>query len=189
MGFNITEMIILTILKPHWIGSNRDNDPADQCVHGQVEFRINDTTFVKPEDGDLSLATAALYLMRTIEKDHTLGKSVSSDDPKYPYLFPDEAFTVWVIDGKLTIMGGQDGVDMEVVHRGENIAIRRVDGKEELVTRGEWVAAVYSFADQIRAFYDSEKPKTINEDKLEREGWETFWKEWIQRRSQVALPE
>lgn len=176
-------MVTLIIHNPHWIGSDRSKDLDDQCVHGQAEFQINNTVFVKPEDGDLSLATAGLYLMRTLEKDHTTTNSISSDDPQYPYIFPEGAFTVWVIDEKLTIMGGQDGVDFEVIHNNGSVTIRRKDGVEETLSRDQWQAAVFAFADQVRAFYDSEKPKNTNQDKLEREGWEAFWKEWDMRRS------
>ncbi len=176
-------MITLFAHNLHWMGEDRSLDTEDQCAHGNVEFRVNDAIFVKPEDGDWSVSAAGLYLLRTLEYSHT-AEDPANDPVTDNYLFPCCGFNVWLIKGKLAVMGCPNGINVEVVRSGENVTLKK-EGVEVTVGSEEWKSAVFSFADQIKEFYRSEAPKKAPEDKLDREGWETFWKEWDVRRSAI----
>jgi hypothetical protein len=60
-------MITLSAESLSWILENGD-DPTDQCVHGGVYFRINETTFVNATDGRWALSAAAMNLLRTLQE-------------------------------------------------------------------------------------------------------------------------
>jgi hypothetical protein len=61
-------MIELSAIDLHWLEKSKEEE--DSCVHGRVRFYVNDKKFVDQEDGDFSVATAALYLLRSLERDH-----------------------------------------------------------------------------------------------------------------------
>lgn len=166
-------MIILKLSNPHW--SDKLDGLDDQCIHGQIIFQINDITFVNTSDGDLSPTTAALYLLRSLENDHTGENSLTSDSNSN--IFPECGFTVWVNKGELLIMGCENGINCDIVHADGKVRISNINGVEE-VEKTEWLIAVINFAQQISAFYGSQKSKNIIEDKTDREGWELFWKEY-----------
>lgn len=50
----------------------------------------------------------------------------------------------------------------------------------------EYRQQVYRFADTIEAFYRQCTPKELPQDSFDRNGYQTFWKEWHRRRNQVS---
>jgi len=68
-------MIKLELIDPHWINGHKD-DPEDQCSHGNIRFVIDDLVIVEPK-GEWTVSAAALFLLRTVTRDHSAGKSVS----------------------------------------------------------------------------------------------------------------
>ena len=70
-----TSMIILTPTRLHWIKDDGD-DQSDLCAHSPVLFQIEDKILVAPSDGNVTVSAAAIYLLRTLERDHTKGKPV-----------------------------------------------------------------------------------------------------------------
>lgn len=82
-------MINLVVQGFQWI-KGEDDDPDDQCAHGRVLFQINNTTFVKPEDGIWTVSASALYLLRTLSENHTIENPVAETN----FLFPCCGFTV-----------------------------------------------------------------------------------------------
>lgn len=174
-------MIFLKMVNPHW--SNPENGGVeDQCVHGEILFQINKTTFANSQDGELSSVTAALYLLRSIEREHTLTNSITSDSTAN--IFPHCGFTVWVHENKLLMMGCDNGVNFEIKHLNGVVVVDK-NGTTETISKSEWKYAERNFAEQILSFYKSEKPKEYIEDSLDREGWEMFWKEFNERLSRA----
>ncbi len=176
-------MIVLEARDLGWIKGPED-DPSDQCAHGRVMFQINDTLFLRPEDGVWTVSTAALYLLRTLEHSHVAADPVAESN----LLFPCCGHTAWLHDGKFKVicMGCDSGVDPEVINRGDLVTVRTADGSEETVGFEDWEAALFRFADQVQAFFRRCSPKIAPEDEDDRRGWAAFWDEWEARRNRAG---
>jgi hypothetical protein len=169
----------------HWIRDEGD-DPNDQCAHGAVEFEVNGVRFVSPEDGDITVSAAGLFLLRTLEQSHTVDSSVAP----HSRLFPEDGFSAWAVGTtyKIIVFGGTSGVDLEVVRHGETVEFRAPDGRKAVVSASEWREAVVAFVTTVEEFYDSSAPKGPPADPLDREGWEGFWSEWHERKAAAVKP-
>lgn len=77
----------------------------------------------------------------------------------------------------------QNGEDFEILHEisGSGIIVRAKNDQEWLVRWPEWRAAVYSFADQVSAFYASCSPRQADEEE-DVKGFRKFAAEWERRR-------
>ena len=169
----------------HWILDQGD-DPGDQCAHGAVDFEVNGVRFVSPEDGDLTVSAAGLFLLRTLEDSHTAESSVAP----YSHLFPNDGFTAWAVGTtyKILVFGGPSGVDLEVLRHGETVEFRAADGRHAVASAEEWRDAVVAFVTAVEHFYSSSSPKEPFADPLDREGWEGFWNEWHERKAAAVKP-
>ena len=168
----------LRALELGWIQDAVD-DPADQCAHGRVLFQIGSTVFVRPEDGRWTVSAAGLFLLRTLEYEHTAANPVSESN----FLIPCCGHAVWLSrSGRFEVlcMGCNLGKNPEVVHRDKDVIIR-AEG-EEAVSLAEWKDCVFAFVDQIHRFYQQFTAKVIPDDQDDREGWAAFWDEWRSRR-------
>src|SRR6476619_288009 len=127
-------MISLFALDPHWLES-RSDPRDDQCAHGHVLFEVNGITFVCREDGALTLSAAALFLLRTLDHDHTVLASVAEGNQ----LFPCCGFNVWLCGQRFPVfvLGCPAGADVEVRHIGEVVEFTRAD-KRASVSRSDW---------------------------------------------------
>jgi hypothetical protein len=59
----------------HWINGSAD-DRADLCAHARVEFRTNGDVLIRPDDGIWTVSAAAVYLLRTLSRQHTKSEPV-----------------------------------------------------------------------------------------------------------------
>lgn len=170
-------MITLTAHDLCWINGDAD-DPSDYCAHGKVEFRVNESVFIKPEDGEWTVSGAALYLLRTLTYDHTLEDPVAEGN----LLFPCCAFNVYPIQEKFEVVlsGCPNGIDIAVRHSEGRVHLTAGE-RVEIVTELEWKSAVLTFARQIEEFYTRCSPKAEIDDEYERQGWAAFWREWRER--------
>lgn len=170
-------MITLLAHKLSWINDAPD-DPEDHDAHGLVEFQVNKTVFVTPEDGEWSLSAAGLYLLRTLSFNHEPEDEVTETN----FLFPHCGFSVWPHDGKFKVlcMGCNIGIDVSVYHLDGNVHLSKGEQKE-IVTEDEWRAAVLAFVRQIEDFYKRCTPKVVITDELDGKGWLLFWEEWHER--------
>jgi hypothetical protein len=174
-------MITLNISNLHWLGETPDEQRKDQCVHGTVEFRIRNTEFAKSPKFDLNLPTTGLFLLRTLDSDHSESHSVT-DKANLLFahcghgIFPSEKS-----ESGFVIVGCNQIADPKVVHRGASVTIKSESGVEEKVDADEWRQAVLKFANQVQAFYDSQPVRLPPEEDYERGAWQLFWKEWDTR--------
>lgn len=173
-------MIILKAKDLQWITEVKD-DPDDQCAHGMIDFRIDDYSFVTPDDGILSVSAAALFLLRSLSSNHDENNPVAEDSQ----LFPHCGHCVWPGDGRynVSIVGCSNGIDVEIFHEGDSINFTSEDGTQIKVPIRDWIAAVFSFTDQVEEFYRSCSPKNAPPDDFDQEGWRRFWEEWNVRRN------
>lgn len=169
-------MLTLSLLEAHWLHGPELLD--DQCAHGRVLLSVDGHDLVRPQDGEITVCAAALNLLRTLEHDHTPENPVSEGGQ----LFPCCGFDVSVAGGRFPVwvLGCPTGVDFQVVHSADGVALGR-KGPEFLVAEQDWRSAVVSFADAVLAFYEGEPPRNPVEDAESRKGWQAFWKEYGDR--------
>lgn len=170
--------IILRPVNLRWINDATD-DPADFCVHGEVEFCIGGDTLVTPAvTKGYTLSAAGLYLLRTLSKPHT------PESPVGEHLFPCCGFTLYDICGEqdVVVQGCLSGIDFEVRHReaGDGVTVRSPDGREWDANWDEWRAAVLGFADSVSDFYAACSSKQVAPN--DQAGYAKFVAEWERRR-------
>lgn len=175
-------MISLQLLHPHWI-KNSGDDPSDQCAHGFIELSIGETQFISESDGEWTVSAAALFLLRTVNSNHSAEDSVAEGN----FLVPCCGFSIFPGDPEeedFYILGCPNGLDPTICHTNGMIHIS-LDEKSAYIALTEWAQAVLSFSDQVQQFYDSSAPKDTLEDELDRAGWQFFWKDWHRQRQVV----
>lgn len=167
-----------------WLGDGHKAD-WDQCAHGTVTCAIGR---VAVTSRNCNVTAAALFLLRTLEHDHTPLESVAPSNQ----LFPCCGHSPWVAtDGRFpTInLGCDNGDELWVRHAADGVVITQGELSER-VSGEQWHEAVVSFADKVRAFYDVSPPRRrargSDVDAMENAGWDAFWVEWIERRMRVG---
>lgn len=174
------DVIVLRPTNLHWIDGSFD-DPADLCAHSPVEFRVGDVTLVAPTDGDWTVSAAAVFLLRTLSRQHTKGQPVAE------HLFPCCGNGMFDVEGDedVLIIGCNSGIDIEVVHVGNDVHLTSAGQTTCGVTVAEWSVAVYQFADLVQEFYAACSPKNT-EDDADRAGFVKLTREWARRRTIAA---
>ncbi len=163
-----------------WLNTTEDC-PVDLCAHGTVYFAIDDLEFVVPGDGEWTLSASAIYLLRTLERDHT------SIDQVGEHLFPCCGNGMYDVEesANVVIVGCCNGVDLSVVHRDCLVTITSAARESRSVTELQWANAVYHFSKSVRQFYDSSATKMPGDDH-QRQGFEKMMKEWDRRLTRPA---
>lgn len=177
-------MIKLQITEPHWINDSPD-DSQDQCSHGRIQFSVNSVIYVNNEDGDWTTSASGLFLLRTVEEDHTKENPVSGDN----FLIPCCGFSIWPTDNiryPCSVVGCNTGLDIEVRHENTKVHLK-MNEKKSIFDNRDWAIAVLGFVEQVESFYGNCSPKVIIEDDLDRKGWRTFWNEWRQRKEKIGI--
>ncbi len=169
-------MITLLPTRLHWIKDEGCDDQFDLCAHSPVRFEINGETLVRPDDGDCTVSASVIYLLRTLERDHTTASPVGE------HLFPCCGHAMYDTgDEDVTICGCPNGSDVEVVHVDGSVQITHTDGRKFLVPEFEWRSAVYGFADQVDGFYKASSEKKPADDS-DSNGYNRMKLEWGRRR-------
>jgi len=172
-------MITLQIINPHWIQCSMD-DPEDHCSHGAVQFTVESTVYISPADGDWTTSAAGLFLLRTIDSDHTPENSVAENN----FLIPCCGHCVWPAENHryaCSILGCNTGINPELRHSNGKVHLK-LHEKESVVDLKAWVLAVLGFIQQVESFYENCTPKAAIQEDLDRQGWNAFWQEWQQRK-------
>ncbi|WP_145183342.1 hypothetical protein [Planctomycetes bacterium Pla163] len=160
-----------------WINRSSD-DPSDQCAHGRVLIAHGDSVLASPTEGEWTVSATGLYLLRTIEDDHTPESTVAETN----FLLPCCGFNAWEIGQRYAVlcMGCPTGIDVWVRHLDSSVLLSRGPTEVE-VGKDEWATAVRSFARQIEGYYSQSSPKEKPTDDLNEAGWRAFWQEWNAR--------
>lgn len=175
-------MLLLRATQLTWINGQAD-DPTDQCAHGKIELALDDVTLYRTKEEDITVSAACLYLLRTVEDDHTPELSVAEGN----WLFPCCGFNLFPDHGryKVCCMGCNTGTDIFVRHVGSDVILSH--GEEEFrVPTHSWTAAVLGLVEQVERFYASCKPKAEMDNDLDVEGWTLFWSEWESRKQRAS---
>ena len=172
-------MITLVPTRLHWIKDDGIDDPSDLCAHSPLHCQIDGTTLVAPEDGDVTVSAAAIYLLRTLERNHT------RDDPVGDKLFPCCGHAMYDNgDEDVLICGCRNGSDVFVtLELNDTIRQTSRDGESYVVSVHDWRHAINRFSDYVRQFYDVSLPKAPSE--YDVAGFVKMRAEWERRRSQL----
>lgn len=172
--------ITLVPTRLHWIKDDGSDDPSDLCAHSPVYFEIEGETLVSPSEGDATVSAAAIYLLRTLEREHT------KEHPICDHLFPCCGHALYDTgDADVAISGCLNGSDVFVAHNDDStLRITTAAGNSYFVAETEWRQTVHIFSDAVRAFYDRSLPKTPA-DEVDADGFARMMAEWTRRRSQT----
>lgn len=168
-------MIILRPRELTWINDKVD-DPFDLCAHGKVQFEIDGVNLVRVEDGEWTVSAAALFLLRTLRKDHTKAA------PLFENVIPHCGSGMYVGDDKedVKIIECPIGINFQVIHVRDKVQILMDDKKPLLISTNDWRAAVLGFSQVVREFYAASTPKTLVDDS-DKAGFDKFMTEWENR--------
>lgn len=176
-------MIILEPTRMHWIKDDGADDPFDLCAHSPVRFEVGDKILVAPDHGDFTVSAAAIYLLRTLERNHT------ADAPVGDQLFPCCGHSMHDTgDEDVWFCGCPNGIDVFITHEADGrIRLTQRDGQSSVVSMDDWCRAVSRFSDCVRAFYDDSLPRTPSDD--DAAGFSRMMTEWDGRRSRARIGE
>lgn len=176
--------LILEATDLGWLGQGDEAD-WDQCVHGVATCTVGSIAITSH---DCNLTAASLFLLRTLEHDHTDTDSVAPSNQLLPHC----GHAPWVVPGErfpTLNMGCDCGDELWVRHEAGALHLSRGEFHEQVPTEA-WEHAVARFADRVRAFHDASPPRRRSRrsktDVMEHEGWDAFWAEWIERRTRGA---
>jgi len=152
------EMITLSADNLTWLNTN-DDCPEDLCAHAKVRFSVGGLEIVAPDD-EWTVSASAIYLLRTLERDHT------KDDPVGEHLFPCCGFSMYEGDDSedVLIVGCNNGIDATIEHLKEGVRITADCGESRIVPEPEWIDAVLNFSGAVREFYESSAQKIPGDD-------------------------
>ncbi len=168
----------IEINEMHWLFD--ENSDADLCAHGNLTVRIGDELIAGiKEDEDWTISATALFLLRTLERNH------SKENPVGEHLIPccGHLFIFTEETEEVYIGGCPNGIDWEVIHQNGSIKLRTESGKETLLDFDFYKSEILEFVDKVENFYIQSGEKIIPDNEFERNGYLEFWNEWKIRRS------
>lgn len=150
-----------------WLDGSPD-DPEDLCLHGQVTVQVGEEIL----QDTCCVSASALQMLRTLTENHepTPGEQ----------MLPCCGHSMYPGDSMLNtvfISGCDNGTDYAVQHDGFDVYIITDKGRWK-VDLLEYRQQVLRFAMQVQEFYRKCSPKHLPENRLERDGYLSFWREW-----------
>ncbi len=150
-------------------GDNPEMQVYDDCVHGKVVFKI-DGCNLSNDDSDWCLSASAYRFLHSLFQNHFSG----AEEHMIPccgifYASQDKA--------SVTVVGCSNGIDFDIIHKDDNMIIRKQDGTTYTVTFEDYKAAVLSYAKQIEDFYHQNPPRQF-ENQFDQDGFSAFCREW-----------
>jgi hypothetical protein len=161
----------------HWI-SNEDIK-TDLCAHGNIKVIIGDELIAGiKEDEDWTISATALFLLRTLERNHTKENQVGE------HLIPCCGhFLIFTDDMEELYIGGcQNGIDWEVTHEDKIVKLKTKSEKTTSIDFEYYKSEILNFVDKVEQFYIESGEKTIPEDDFDRNAYLEFWNEWKTKR-------
>lgn len=170
-------MIEITPHNLHW----SKNVPTEYnfYVYGGFTLSFDQNIIIDAKSEELTLSAAVIYLLRTIEKNHSFGTKICE------HLIPECADMYLSNLGNVEFITCPFGIDWWVEHTTENVTLIFQHGKEITTTLRDYIRAVLKFADKIKVFYDEGGSKKYN-DEEDRKAFEAFNREWNMRVERVS---
>lgn len=171
-------MIAIFPTRLHWIKDDGKDDPSDLCAHSPVQFEINGKVLISPDEGDSTVSAAAVYLLRTLESDHTKSNPVGDQ------LFPCCGHGMFDTGAEdVLICGCPNGSDLCVERLGEITRLSLPSGGSFDVPTEKWRDTIHQFSDRVFDFYKVSAKKTPY-DKEQSAGFAKMMSEWKRRRGE-----
>lgn len=156
----------------YWLAAP-GHEQEDLCLHGFVTAIIGDE--VLQYEGTVS--ATALYLLKTLTRNHTAGEENQMIPCCGHTLIPNENLT------EVDICGCPNGIDWTVEQVSGGVKITTESGRETFVPMDAYREEVFRFADKVEAYYARCSPKKPYDD-FSQKGYTAFWNEWHRRRSE-----
>ncbi len=166
------QSFLIDVDEINWIDGKTKNQ-SDLCAHGHVTVKIGD---YYDEYFGGSVSATALYLLKTLSRDHIFGAENQ--------LVPCCGFSMNAVErnefGEICeILGCPDGLDWTVKHDGTSIHLIVKDGTSVAIPFEQYKTAVFAFSDKVKQFYDSSLPRNISDcDEYDKAGFKAFCDEW-----------
>jgi len=154
-----TSCFELKLLDWLWVNDSKDY-PEDLCLHGYIYFRLGENVIT--DSYYCTISAAGLYLLRSIEDDHTVACG---------HMFPCCGFFAdW------GIVDCPNGIWLLVSHVDDKIKLTTSD-TNVVMPLAEYKEIILPFIEEIETIYE-QNPRQLPEDKSEREVYAEFWDEW-----------
>ena len=172
------ESFTIEITRQGWIGPEPSHAKGDLCSHGDIRLVIGGCV-IEPgdEEGEYTISTSALALLRTLESDHS---------PERPV-----AGKLVMHCGELLMLSCPIGIDWSVTHLPGAVRLSEVDRCDPMrpaarfpglavdLAEDEYRRQVVAFAEEAkRPFEGIEK---VFYDDVDRQDYEKFWREYDAR--------
>lgn len=169
---------LIDILDYYWINGEKD-DPTDLCLHGDVNVKIGEE--VVADSYSCAVSSTALYLLKSLEEDHVIGKEANQ-------MLPCCGFFIIPNDNEETveITGCAYGIDWSVLHTNAYVKLVTERGTEVEIELNTYREIVFGFADKIEQYYRGCKEKVLPTDDFAYNGYIKFWREWSNRRNKLS---
>ncbi len=150
-------------------GKSEKEKVYDCCVHGKVVFKIEDKNL--SDNTEWCVSASAYRFLHTLFKNHFMGAE--------EFLIPCCGHTIIPSEDKMSvnIIGCNSGIDFNIIHENDNIAIITEDNIEHRIPFDEYKNAVISFAKQVMDFYKSNPPREFVDD-FDKDGYVAFVTEY-----------
>ena len=163
----------IKILSHEWI-SNEDTE-SDLCSHGKLELTIGKEKILSESDGDWTISTSVLQLLRCIEPNPNTEKD----------------FNPIMCCGMLLMIGCPIGLYFDLKHQNDKILIRNIikqygtSDNEQIIypnivaeiNKKDFALNILSLAKEVKLFFKNEPKKNIDDD-MDKELWTKFWEEF-----------
>jgi len=150
-------------------GDTEKEQVYDCCIHGKVVFKIGDKLL--SDDTEWCVSASVYRFLHTLFENHFMGAE--------EFLIPCCGHTMIPSEDKMSvsIIGCNNGIDFNIIHEEENIAIITANNAEYRIPFADYKNAVISFAKQVMDFYKSNPPREF-EDNFDKDGYSAFVTEW-----------
>jgi hypothetical protein len=176
----------IEIITQGWVGGTPEQAKNDLCSHGDIRLVIGGCPVAPAAgEGDYTISTSALALLRTLESGHSPESRVAE--------------RLVLCCGMLSMLSCPIGIDWSVSHIGGRVRLLdvvRYDSTDESqavlfpglaveLAQDEYRRQVVAFAEQAKQLFDGVE-KTLADD-LERRDYEGFWQEYDARLGRAAI--
>jgi len=169
---------VLELLDQQWV-DNKPRNVSDGCSHGRLQLVINGAHIVAEGDGEWTVSTSALRLLRTMFSDHA----------------SERGGPLILHCGMVMMASCPISVSWDVLHREGLVEIRNVikvpttdeatalrfAEADTLLTLVEYGRPILQLADDVARFFSTSRPRRFTDD-YERAEFESFIKEFDEKR-------
>jgi hypothetical protein len=164
----------LNLLDWFWVNGNKVDD-EDLCLHGNVYARIKNDVIA--DSYYCTISASGLYLLRSIENDHT-----SDCEHMFPccghFMIPADDLS------SVNICGCPNGIQLFVTHLDNSVKLITEANTDISLPINEYKEIVKVFVQEIERVYE-QNPRQLPQDDFDRNGYLAFWNEWRSLKTRI----